>query len=148
MWKKIRFVTLLSLLFVGGVINAHAQMGRIEPQHNEGPRTVTSNPTGSQPNLDDLMNSHAPAVVMNATPAKLTDFSTVSSKPSAAQKFSLDGAIANAVLSAPQGFELSLREADGYAPSLKIEQFPATIWVRLTGSKPDAALIVLPATSL
>ena len=142
MCKQTRFLTLLGLLLLGGAVNAHAQMGQIIPQNNGGSRPGTNNgdvnPVGSQPDLD-IMNSDAPAVAMAATPAKLTDFSTQSGKPSAAQKFTLSGNVANAGLTAPQGFEISLQEASGYASSLKVGHPPVTIWVRLTGSKHNGA---------
>jgi hypothetical protein len=141
--NQTRFVTLLGLLLMGGAVNAHAQTsGQVIPQNNGGARLGTNNgdvnPVGSQPD-PDIMDSHAPAVVMEATPAQLTDFSTASGKPSAARKFTLSGSVANAGLTAPQGFEISLQEASGYASSLKVGHLPATIWVRLTGSKPNGA---------
>ena len=145
MYKQTRFLTLLGLLLLGGAVNAHAQMGQIIPQNNGGSRPGTNNgdvnPVGSQPDLD-IMNSDAPALAMAVTPAKLTDFSTASGKPSAAQKFTLSGNVANAGLTAPQGFEISLQEADGYTSSLKVGHPPVTIWVRLTGSKPNGATTI------
>ncbi len=145
MYRQTRFLTFLGLLLLGGAVNAHAQgtMGQIIPQNNGGSRPGTNNgdvnPVGHQPDLDDVMNSHAPAVAMAAMPEKLTDFSTQSGKPSVAQKFTLSGNVANAGLTAPQGFEISLQEAGGYASSLKVGHPPVTIWVRLTGSKPNGA---------
>ena len=77
--------------------------------------------------------------VLGATPAKLTDFSTVSGKPSAARQFTVSGYAATAGLKAPQGFEISLQEAGSYSSSLSVGPLPATVWVRLTGSKPNGA---------
>ena len=141
--KKTRFVTLLGLLLMSGAVNAHAQIGQIIPQNNGGSRPPVNNgdvnpALGGSADLD-IMNSDAPAVAMAATPAKLTDFSTASGKPSTVKKFTISGNVANAELTAPQGFEISLQEADGYTSSLKVGHPPVTIWVRLTGSKPNGA---------
>ena len=129
---------------MGVAVNAYAQMG--QPVNNpggSGPPTNNGdiNPAlGGMPSGDlEAMGSHppAPAPEMMATPAKLTDFSTASGKPSVAKKFTLSGNVATTGLTAPQGFEISLQEASGYASSLKVGHPPVTIWVRLTGSKPN-----------
>ncbi|MBO0948178.1 hypothetical protein [Fibrella forsythiae] len=140
--KQTRFLTLLGFLLLGGAVHVHAQMGGHVPQTSGGSRPATNNgdvnPAGAQPDLD-IMDSHAPAptVVMAGIPEKLTDFSTESGKPSSAKKFTLSGNVANAGLTAPQGFEISLQESIGYSSSLKVGHPPVTIWVRLTGSKPN-----------
>ena len=140
--KQTRFVAFLGLLLMGGALNAHAQMG--QPVNNPGGTAPPVNNGDVNPALGgsadlDIMNSDATAPAMAATPAKLTDFSTASGKPSTAKKFTVSGNVANAELTAPQGFEISLQEADGYASSLKVGHPPVTIWVRLTGSKPNGA---------
>ena len=51
----------------------------------------------------------------------------------------MSGYAATAGLKAPQGFEISLQEAGSYSSSLSVGPLPATVWVRLTGSKPNGA---------
>ena len=133
MCEQTRFLTLLGLLLIGGAVNAHAQvMGQIIPQNNEGPRPNNSI-------VGQMAGADGAAGVLEATPRHWKDFSTAPGKPSAAKQFSLDGMAEGVEVTAPEGFEMSLRQADGYSSSLRVEHLPATIWVRLTGSKPNVA---------
>lgn len=143
MYKQARFITLLGLLLMGGALNSYAQMGSNVPQNNGGPGPGTNNGnvnTGSGgTSSEDLMNASDVPTAMATAPAKLTDLSTVSGKPSVARQFIVSGNVDNAELTAPQGFEISLQEAAGYASSLKTGHPPVTVWVRLTGNKPNGA---------
>jgi len=74
-----------------------------------------------------------------ATPASLNLGATSVGTPSSAQSYDLAGAglIANTVINAPTGFELSTTQAGTYTASLNINQMPTltqTVWVRLTGA--------------
>jgi len=143
MFRQTRFVTLLGFLLMGGAMNAHAQLGSNVPQNTEGSRPATNNgnvnPGAGGMSSTDLMDSPEIPITMTAMPAKLTDFSTAPGKPSTARQFVLSGNVDNAALVAPQGFEISLQQATGYASSLKVGAPPVTIWVRLTGNKPNTA---------
>ena len=140
--KQARFVTLLGLLLMGGAVNAHAQAGQTmgQPVNNPGGSGPPTNNGDVNPGLGGTPGDvGASTGVLGATPAKLTDFSTVSGQPSAARQFAVSGYAANAGLKAPQGFEISLQEAGSYSSSLSVGPLPATVWVRLTGSKPNGA---------
>ena len=140
--KQTRFIACLCLLLMGGAVNAHAQMG--QPVHDPGgsrPPTNNGDVNTKVGGGGELPAGGLDAAtgVLEAAPAKLTGFSTVSGKPSAARQFTVSGYVATAELKAPQGFELSLQQAGVFSPSLSVGSLPATVWVRLTGSKPNGA---------
>jgi hypothetical protein len=142
MKKQARFVTLLGLLLMGGITNSYAQAGQTMGGYvpadggRGGGGSIDNRPP---PGVGPYMDLGAATGVLEAKPVKLTDFSTVSGQPSAARQFTVSGFAATVGLKAPQGFELSLQEAGGYSPSLNAVPLPATVWVRLTGSKPNSA---------
>jgi hypothetical protein len=110
-------------------------------------RIGTTNTTvGQNPriNIDDITITDAAApttATLTATPANLPAFNTVVGTASASQSFAITGVVltADATITAPAGYEVSLTAAGPYAASVTVPQTSGTIasttvYVRLTGA--------------
>ena len=117
------------------------QTGNIRLRIGTTNTTAAANP---RINIDDVSITDASApttATLTAAPATLPAFTTVVGTPSTSQSFAITGVVltADATITAPAGYEVSLTAAGPYTASVTVPQASGaiastTIYVRLTGA--------------